>query len=128
MSSNGSGDCGTCHYEAPAPDRRPWWERHAALLIALMVSLAGAAVSYGAAMGATTERLGALDGRVERVEARQAATDATIEKVRDTLILIGENVAATRGTVEGLAKQTERMERRIDSLVGTGDGGARRIP
>lgn len=101
-----------------------WMSRNGSWIVGAIGLIATALLGYGVLDGRTTERLAAQDMRIERIEAQQLSTDKAIRDVKDALSQIGADTAVTRAKVEGVEKQMQRVETRIDAAV----AGGRREP
>lgn len=84
------------------------------LIVPLIALILSGLLSYFVTVSTLDARISVQERRLDAVEKQQDKTDYKIDKVLESLSIIGADTRVTRAEVRGLGTRLDRMENRID--------------
>lgn len=90
------------------------------LIVPLIALILSGLLSYFVTVSTLDARISVQERRLDAVEKQQDKTDYKIDKVLESLSIIGADTRVTRAEVRGLGTRLDRMENRIDIAANGG--------
>lgn len=88
------------------------------LIVPLIALILSGLLSYFVTVSTLDAKIIVQERRLDAVEKQQDKTDQKIDKVLESLSIIGADTRVTRAEVRGLGTRLDRMENRIDLANG----------
>jgi len=88
------------------------------LIVPLIALILSGLLSYFVTVSTLDAKISVQERRLDAVEKQQDKTDNKIDKVLESLSIIGADTRVTRAEVRGLVQRLDRMENRIDIANG----------
>jgi peptidoglycan hydrolase CwlO-like protein len=88
------------------------------LIVPLIALILSGLLSYFVTVSTLDAKISVQGRRLDAVERQQDKTDYKIDKVLESLSIIGADTRVTRAEVRGLGQRLDRMENRIDLANG----------
>jgi len=88
------------------------------LIVPLVALILSGLLSYFVTVSTLDAKISVQERRLDAVEKQQDKTDNKIDKVLESLSIIGADTRVTRAEVRGLVQRLDRMENRIDIANG----------
>ena len=88
------------------------------LIVPLIGLILSGLLSYFVTVSTLDAKISVQGRRLDAVEKQQDRTDYKIDKVLESLSIIGVDTQVTRAEVHGLGQRLDRMENRIDIANG----------
>lgn len=88
------------------------------LIVPLVALILSGLLSYFVTVSTLDAKISVQERRLDAVEKQQDKTDNKIDKVLESLSIIGADTRVTRAEVRGLCQRLDRMENRIDIANG----------